>query len=85
MLLVGRDSNYHGHTERGVRRSWNDETMSNCLRTWSSRSDKARNLGSWKRRGEDLKTLGMMQEDEGKDNDQGDEMGRNENTRLICP
>ena len=28
MLPVGRDSNYHRHTERGVRRSTNDETVS---------------------------------------------------------
>ena len=33
------------------------------------RSDKARNSRSWERRGEDLKMLGMTQENEDKDKD----------------
>ena len=48
------------------------------------RNDKPRDSGSWEQRGEDLKTLRMTQENEDKDKDQGDKMGRNENTGLMC-
>ena len=34
-----------------------------------TRSDEARNLGSWERRGEELKTLGTTQEHEDRDKD----------------
>ena len=48
------------------------------------RLDEARNSGSWERRDEELKKLGTTQENEDKDEDQGDKMGRNEKTRLMC-
>ena len=48
------------------------------------RSDKATNSGCWERRGEDLKTVGMIEDNEDKDKDQGDKMVRNENTGLMC-
>ena len=48
-----------------------------------TRSDKARNSGSWERRGEELKKLGTTQEHEDRDEDQGDKVGQSENTRLM--
>ena len=48
------------------------------------RNDKAKNSGSWERQAEDLKTLGMTQENKDKDKDQGVKMGRNENIGLMC-
>ena len=49
-----------------------------------ARGDEARNSRSWERRDDELKTLGMTQEHEDKDEDQGNKMGRNENTGLMC-
>ena len=41
---------------------------------------------SWERQDEKLKTLGMTQENEDRDEDQGpgDKMGQSKNTRLMC-
>ena len=47
--------------------------------------DETMNLGSWEWPGKELKTLGMTQENEDRDKDQGDKMGWNENTGLMCP
>ena len=50
-----------------------------------ARSDEARNLGSWERRGEELKKLGTTQEHvKDRDEDQGDKIGQSKNTRLMC-
>ena len=44
------------------------------------RSDEARNLG----RDEELKKLGIIQDHEDRDEDQGNDMGQNENSGLMC-
>ena len=44
-----------------------------------TRSNEARNSGIWERRDEEHKTLETTQENEDRDEDQGDKMGRNHN------
>ena len=68
----------HRDTNHGLGQSTNDGAMND-----GAKSDEARNSGSWKRRDEELK-LGTTREHEDRDEDQGDKIGRNENTGLLC-
>ena len=49
-----------------------------------TRCNEVRNSESWEWQDKELKKLGMTQEQEDNDLNQGDKMGRNENTRLMC-
>ena len=80
MLLVDRDSNYHGHTNRGLRESTDDGVMSNRLwtdlevtrlETREVRSDEAMNCRCCEWWDYELNKLGLSRENEEKDEDQG--------------
>ena len=74
----------HGHTNHELRWSADDEATTDKATNVELEAMRAKKSRTWERWDEDLKMLGTTQENEDKDNDQGDKMGRNENTRLMC-